>query len=43
MRDETAALVWWHLIFLDRSSNGGLLIGRVVDDATSFAGVPLIW
>jgi hypothetical protein len=28
MRDQPAALVWRDLIFLDRSSNSRLLIGR---------------
>ena len=31
-RHQPATLIWRDLIFLDRSSNGGLLIGRVVAD-----------
>src|SRR6516225_5808988 len=32
MRDEPAALVRRHLIFLDRASNGCLLVRSIVDD-----------
>jgi hypothetical protein len=33
LRDQPATLVCRHLIFLDRALDGGLFVGRVVDDA----------
>jgi hypothetical protein len=38
-----AALVWRHLIFLDRALDGGLSSGALSTMPTSFAGVPLMW
>jgi hypothetical protein len=33
LRDQSATLVCGHLIFFDRALDGGLFVGRVVDDA----------
>ena len=33
LRDQSAALVGRHVVFLDRARDSGLFIGRLVDDA----------
>jgi hypothetical protein len=38
LRDQPATLVCRHLIFLDRALDGGLFVGRVVDDADKLRG-----
>jgi len=38
LRNQPAALVRWDLIFLDRARNGGLRVGRIVDDAHQLRG-----
>src|SRR6516162_7361890 len=37
LRDQPAALVWWHIVFLDRTLNGGLFVRRI-DNADQFRG-----
>ena len=41
LRNQPAALIGRHLIFLDRSSDGGLFVRRIVDDADQLRGRPL--
>ena len=38
MRNQPVALIWRHLIFLDRAGDSGLSIGRIVDHADELRG-----